>query len=122
MKKIVQKNWFFFILILVIGILFINRYSYLQTYVVSNPDSSIFFSTKDQVLEQTWQPTAKIISGVEMPYEAEDDFSCEIQLEILSDDCSEVLARSAQKVTFQEGSAGSIEFSLVRVNVIPGEP
>ena len=121
MKKIVQKNWFFFILILVIGILFINRYSYLQTYVVSNPDSSISFSTKDQVLEQTWQPTAKIISGVEMPYEAEDDFSCEIQLEILSDDCSEVLARSVQKVTFQEGSAGSIEFSLGRVNVIPGE-
>ena len=121
MKKIVQKNWVFFILILVMGILFINRYSYLQTCVVSFPDSHISFSTGDRVLEQTWQPTAKIISGVEMPYEAEDDFSCEIQLEILSDDCSEVLARSVQEVMFQEGSAGSIEFSMGRVNVIPGE-
>lgn len=121
MKKIVQKNWFFIILIFTMGILFINRYSYLQTSVVSNPDSHISFSTEDIVLEQTWQPTAKIISDVLIPYEAENNFSCQIQLEILSDDYSQVLAQSVQDVVFQAGDDGNIGFPLGRVNVNAGE-
>ena len=86
MKKILQKNWFFFILLLGMAAVFAKRYIYLPTDVVSHPDSQIRFSTQDGVLEQTWQPTVKVITGIDMPYYAEDDFSCDVQLKIFSDD------------------------------------
>lgn len=120
-KKILKKNWIFLILILIMGVLFIRRYSYLQTAVVSNPDSQVTFYTGDEVLEQTWQPSAKMISSVGVPYYAENDFSCEIQIKILSDDSSEVLAQSAMATTFQAGETGTIDFSLGKIAVTPGE-
>ena len=122
MKKILQKNWFFFILLLGMAAVFAKRYIYLPTDVVSHPDSQIRFSTQDGVLEQTWQPTVKVITGIDMPYYAEDDFSCDVQLKIFSDDYSKVLVEKVQEdYLFSAGQSGNIIFPFERISIIQGE-
>ena len=71
----IRKNWGFGVIFLGIVFLFFRRYVYLPMAVVSQPDSQISFSTQDGVMEQTWQPTVKGITGVKIPYFSEDDFS-----------------------------------------------
>lgn len=121
MKKIVKNNFFFIILLTAIGILFIKRYSYLQTSIVSAPDSQIAFFTGDGVLEQTWQPEVKMITGVSVPYSAENDFFCDVKLEVFSDDYSQILGQAVQKAVFQAGESGEIAFDLGKVKLIQGE-
>lgn len=117
-----KKNWFFLVLLLGLIAVFFKRYNYLPTPIVSNPDSQITFSTQDSALEQTWQPTAKAITGIQVPYYAEDDFSCDVQLSICSDDYSEVLFEEIQEnCMFGIGESGNIDFSFGREKVIPGE-
>lgn len=121
MKKIIQNNFFFLIVFVVTGILFIKRYSYLQTPIVSNPDSQVAFLTSDGVLEQTWQPEVKMISGVSVPYYAENDFSCEVQIEIVSDDYSSVLGQKVQEVAFHAGESGKLNFDLDKIKLTQGK-
>lgn len=121
-KKIIERNWFFLILLLGIFIVFARRYVYLPVYIVSNPDSQIEFGTQDVVMEQTWQPEVKMITGVSIPYCAEDDFSCDVMLEIFSDDYSRVLVEERQeKYEFTAGEQGKIEFLFNRISIIQGE-
>ncbi len=121
MKNIVQKNFLFIILFAVIGILFIKRYSYLQVSIVSKPDSQVVFSTNDSILEQTWQPEVKLLTSVDVPYYAENDFSCEMYMEIFSDDYAAVLGQAVQKAAFRAGESGKMTFDLGRIKLIQGE-
>ena len=73
-REIVKRNWFFLILLLGIAVVLAKRYTYLSVDIVSKPDSQIAFGTGDGVLEQTWQPEAKVLSGVSVPYYAENEF------------------------------------------------
>lgn len=118
----IKKNWGFVVILLVIIILFLKRYIYLPISVVSQPDSQISFSTRDGVMEQTWQPTVKEAVGIRVPYFAEDDFSCDMQLKILSDDRSETLVECRKETyTFSEGESGNIDFEFRRTSLIQGE-
>lgn len=121
MKKIIQNNFFFIILLAAMGILFINRHSYLQTSIVSYPDSQVAFSTNNGVLEQTWQSEVKMITGVSVPYYAENDFSCDMQMEILSDNYSKVLGGAVQKALFRAGESGELIFDLGKTRIVQGE-
>ena len=117
-----KNNWFFLILLVGIICIFVKRYAYLPVSVVSNPDSQIAFCTTDVTLEQTWQPEIKAITGVQVPYYAENDFSCDVQLKVLSDDYSEVLVETTQgNCTFVAGTTGNIDFAFDRTAVTQGE-
>lgn len=121
MKKIIQKNFLFIILFVVMVGLFIKRYSYLQIPIVSNPDSQVIFCTDDSALEQTWQPKVETITKISISYYAENDFSCNMQIEIFSDDYSSVLGQVKQKVSFQSGKSGELTFDLGKTKLIQGE-
>ena len=117
-----KDNWFFLILLVGIICIFVKRYAYLPVSVVSNPDSQIAFCTTDVTLEQTWQPEIKAITGIQVPYYAENDFSCDIQLKVFSDDYTQVLVEAMQEnYVFAAGTTGNVEFSFDRTAVIQGE-
>lgn len=121
-KEIVKRNWFFLVLLLGIIFIFTRRYIELPVSIVSNSDSQIAFSTQDGVLEQTWQPEVKIITGVSIPYYSENDFSCDVLLEIFSDDYSRTLVQEKlEDLSFKAGQQDKIEFSFNRIKVIQGE-
>lgn len=121
-KKRLRNNWFFLILLVGIIFIFAKRYSYLPISVVSHPDSQIDFCTTDVILEQTWQPEIKAITGIQVPYYAENDFSCDVQLKVFSDDYSKVLVEEIQeKCTFVAGTNGNIDFQFERTSVTQGE-
>ena len=101
--------------------IFLRRYSYLPVSVVSNPDSQTEFRTGDGVLEQTWQPEVKMITGISVPYYAENDFSCDMKIEVFSDDYSVVLGQAVQRAKFGGGESGSLTFELGKTKLIPGE-
>ncbi|MDY3342454.1 MAG: hypothetical protein SOX45_07115, partial [Lachnospiraceae bacterium] len=117
-----KNNWFFLILLVGIICIFVKRYTYLPVSVVSNPNSQIAFCTTDVTLEQTWQPEIKAITGIQVPYYAENDFSCDIQLKVFSDDYTQVLVEAMQEnYVFAAGTTGNVEFSFDRTAVIQGE-
>lgn len=121
MKKTIQNNFFFMIMFIGIGILFLKRYSYLQMPIVSYPDSQIVFFTSNGVLEQTWQSEVKMIVGVSVPYYAESDFSCNMQIEVFSDDYSKVLGQAVQETVFRADQSGELTFDLGKTKLIQGE-
>lgn len=122
MKKFVRKNWIFMLLLLGILGAFMMRYNYLPMLVVSHPDQQVTFTTQDRILEQTWQPTVKMISGVSVPYYAENDFAADVKLTIYSDDYAEVLLENVQKdYHFAAGTSGTIAFSFDKIKVVQGE-
>jgi len=121
-REIVKRNWFFLILLLGIAVVLAKRYTYLSVDIVSKPDSQIAFGTGDGVLEQTWQPEAKVLSGVSVPYYAENEFSCDVQLKIYSDDYSRILVEETKEnFVFSAGTEGTIDFSFHRTALIQGE-
>lgn len=117
----IKRNWFFFLIIAGMLLIFLRRYSYLPVSVVSNPDSQIVFRTGDGILEQTWQPEVKMITELSVPYYAENDFSCDMRIEVFSDDYSAVLGQAVQRAEFGEGESGSLTFGLGKTKLIPGE-
>lgn len=117
----IKRNWIFFLIIAGMLLIFLRRYSYLPVSVVSNPDSQIAFRTGDGVLEQTWQPEVKMITGISVPYYAENDFSSDMQIEVFSDDYSVVLGQAVQRAEFGEGESGSLTFEMGKTKLIPGE-
>lgn len=122
MKEIAKRNWFFILFLAAVMVVFVKRYIYLPMPVVSIPDTQVSFSTEDGILEQTWQPVIKKIAGIELPYQAENDFSCDAQLKIYSDDYSQVIAEETKEaVSFKAGQAGTLSFTFRKTSVIPGE-
>lgn len=117
----IKRNLFFFLIIAGMLLIFLRRYSYLPVSVVSNPDSQIVFRTGDGILEQTWQPEVKMITEISVPYYAENDFSCDMRIEVFSDDYSAVLGQAVQRAEFGEGESGSLTFGLGKTKLIPGE-
>lgn len=103
------------------GILFLKRYSYLQIPIVSSPDSEILFHTDDGVMEQTWQTEVKVLAGINIPFYAANSFTGDMQVEVLSDDKSTILARAVQTVDFQEGKSASIDFHFGKIKTGQGE-
>lgn len=121
-KKRLINNWFFLILLVGIIFIFAKRNMYLPMPVVSIPDAQIRFSTEDGVLEQSWMPTIKKIAGIQVPYSSENDFSCDVQLKIFSDDYSKTIVEATeQNVTFKAGQESDINFSFRKTSVIQGE-
>lgn len=117
----IKRNWFFLLIIAGILLIYARRYSYLETAVVSHPDSQIAFRTEDGVLEQTWQPEVKMITGISVPFSAENDFSCDVKMEVFSDDYSKVLGQAVQKAVFREEESGEIVFDLGKTKLVQGE-
>lgn len=118
----IKKNWFFLLIFLGLIFVFAKRYSYLPMPIVSNPDSQVWFSTQDSELEQTWQPTVKRISGIQIPYCAENSFTADVRLKIFNDDYSKVLVETkAEDVIFTEGENGEIPFEFARTSIRQGE-
>ncbi len=117
-----KRNWFFLILFVSLSIIFVKREVYLPMPIVSNPDSWILFTTQDDELEQTWQPSVKAIKTVQMPYYAENSFNSDIQFKIYSDDYSQVLVEMVKpNCTFVAGESGVVEFDFDRTTVTLGE-
>lgn len=120
--EIVKKNWLFGVFFLVILIVYGKRYIYLTMPIVSHPDGQITFSMENNILEQTWQPTVKAITGISVPYLAEGDFSCKLQMQIFSDDYQKaVIAPIQVEYTFTAGESGNIDFKFRRTPLVLGE-
>lgn len=117
----IKRNWIFFLIIMGMLLIFSRRYLYLPVSVVSYPDSQIAFRTEDSVLEQTWQPEVKMITGISVSYYAENDFSCDMQIDVFSDEYSAVLGQAVQRAEFSEGESGSLTFDLGKTTLIPGK-
>ncbi len=122
MKELAKKNWIFVLMFLGIFFVFLHRHTYLPMSVVSNPDSQIEFSTQDSELEQTWMPIVKKISGVSIPYCAENSFLCDAKLVIFNDDYSKVLVEDViEDICFESGNEGEMLFEFVPIDVVQGE-
>ena len=121
MKKVLLNNSIFILIIVVMGILFLKRYSYLQVPIVSSPDSEILFHTDDGVMEQTWQTEVKVLAGINIPFLAENSFTGDLQVKVLSDDRSAILARAVQTMDFQGGERGNIDFQFGKIKIGQGE-
>ncbi len=118
----IKRNWGFVILLLFLGVIFINRNLDIPIQVAQNPDTQLEFQTEDAVLEQTWQPTVKKIKGIFFPYLSQSDFSSDVKLSIYSDDYSQLLVEEVKEnVIFHVDTEGKISFNFPRVRVIPGE-
>ncbi|MCM1174341.1 MAG: hypothetical protein NC341_04735 [Blautia sp.] len=121
MKDLLKKNIPFIVLFIVILLCVVMRDASFSIPVVSNPDSQIIFSTNQTVLEQTWQPPVKNISGVRIPYTSMADFSGNMAFLIYSDDYSEILAQADIQCVFRAGEEGILEPDFPKIKVIPGE-
>ena len=121
MKKVLLNNSIFILIIVVMGILFLKRYSYLQIPIVSSPDSGILFHTDDGVMEQTWQPEVKVLAGINIPFLAENSFTGDLQVKVLSDDGSAILAMAVQTMDFQGGERGNVYFPFGKIKIGQGE-
>lgn len=122
MKALLKKNWFFLIFLFVLIIVFVKRYIYLPMSIVAIPDSQVIFSTDDEILEQKWQATVKEIAGIQVPYFAENDFSCDVKMKIYSDDYSQVITeQTVDNFVFNAGQEGNILLSFPKASVIQGE-
>lgn len=123
MKGYINKRNIFFIFVIAACVLiFVKRYSFLPDYIVSNPDTYIEFNVQDEVIEQTWQPRSKMISGVSMPYRVLDGFTGDLELIIYNDDRSkEIVSRKGIEKTFETGEEGNVDFEFSKTNVTPGE-
>ena len=114
MKRFINKRNIFFIFVIAACVLiFVKRYSFLPDYIVSNPDTYIEFNVQDEVIEQTWQPRSKMISGVSMPYRVLDGFTGDLELIIYNDDRSkEIVSRKGIEKTFETGEEGNVDFEF----------
>ncbi|MDE5932347.1 MAG: hypothetical protein K2H40_07700, partial [Lachnospiraceae bacterium] len=119
--KLLKKNIIFIILFIMAVFAVIMRKQELSALVVSHPDSQVAFSTKDFVLEQTWQPYVKKITGVKVPYTSVSDFESNVELLIYSDDYSELLLETSLDKSFQENEEGTLEYAFKAITVMPGE-
>ena len=121
-RKLRENKKYIIGILIVIGIIFclINRQSDLSISVVTHPDSQIRFSTGQGVLEQSWQPQVRNLTGIAVPYTAEKDFSAEMKLELCTD-AGEVLTTDILSQDFVTGESGTLEFSFDTQKVLPGE-
>ena len=121
MRDLLKKNIPFIILFAAVFLCIITRDSSLSTPIVSKPDSQIIFSTQQKVLEQTWQPPVKNITGIRIPYISTADFSGNMTFFIYSDDYSEILAQTDMQFVFRAGEEGVMEPSFSKIKVTPGQ-
>lgn len=121
LKKLLKRNIPFVVLFVVILLCVVMRKTSVSMPVVSKPDSQIAFSTKQTVLEQTWQPPVKNITGLRIPYSSTADFDCNMTFIIYSDDYSEILAQTSMLCVFRAGEEGTMEPDLPKIRVTPGE-
>lgn len=118
--KVMKRNIFFLFVFLAIIVCFVKKNNYLPMPIVSHPDSQIVFSTTQNVMEQTWQPQVKKISGIGVSYEALNDFNSDLRLKVFSDDYSVVLADTIVNHDFAAGEIGELSFGFSSFNVTPG--
>lgn len=121
MKNLLKRNIPFIILFAVILLCIITRDSFFSIPIVSKPDSRITFSTQQEVLEQTWQPPVKNITGIRIPYTSTADFSGNMTFFIYSDDYSEILAQADMQFVFRKGEVGVLEPDFSKIKVTPGQ-
>lgn len=122
MKAMIKRNWFFGLMLLLLGVIFIKRNIDIPILVVQNPDTQLEFETEDSVLEQTWQPTVKKITGIHFPYFSKSDFSGDVKLSVYSDNYAQLLVEEIEdNVVFHADSEGEIFFNFRGIPVIQGE-
>lgn len=119
--KVIKRNIFFIFICVIIIVCFVRKNYHLPMVIVSHPDSQIAFSTEQDVLEQTWQPPVKKISGISVPYEALDSFHSDLRLRMLSDDYSVILVDVVVNYNFVSGETGELSFEFESISVVPGE-
>ena len=112
MRDLLKKNILFIILTAAILLCIITRNSSVSTPIVSTPDSRITFSTQQEMLEQTWQPPVKNITGIRIPYTSTADFGGNMTFYVYSDDYTEILAQADMPFTFRAGEEGVMEPSF----------
>lgn len=120
-KNLAKKNILFILLSAAILLCVIFRDSPLSIPIVSYPDSCIRFSTEETVLEQTWQPSVKNLTGIKIPYLSTADFNAVLKLTIYSDDYSEILTTAEIQGVFRAGEEGVLKLRFPKCKVIPGE-
>ncbi len=121
MQNLLKKNILFIILTVVILLCIITKDSSLSIPIVSRPDSQITFSTQQEMLEQTWQPPVKNITGIRIPYTSTADFSGSMTFCVYSDDYAEILAQADMPFAFRAGEEGVMEPSFSKIKVTPGQ-
>ena len=64
----IKRNGLFVLIAIVFLVGFMIRDSHLEASLVSHPDDELIFSTEDGILEQTWAPYMKNITGISVPF------------------------------------------------------
>lgn len=119
MKKGLVPNTFFFFVLIILILAFINRDQNIEIPVISGSDTQVPFTT-GSLLEQTWQSNIKKICKISVPYASEADFEGEVKMEFVTDDEKEILADAVTNAVFKKGERGVLEFSLGSIDVLPG--
>ena len=120
-SSFIKKNLLFILLFAVLIFALGTRFQKLSAPIVSQPDSYIEFSGSDRTLEQTWQTTSKYIEGVHVPYVAECDMECDMQVRIFSDDEKELIVSQPLHYSLKKGEQGTLDFPFKRIAVSIGD-
>lgn len=121
MIKNIKKYFWFIIIALGIFIFGWCKDSYLSAPIVSNPDSSISFTTEHKLLEQTWQSHVKKITGISIPYVSTANFSTTVKVNIYSNNYEKLLASVVSEYQFAKDEEGVLEFVFTPTHVKTGE-
>lgn len=116
----IKRNGLFVLIAIVFLAGLVIKDSHLEASVVSHPDEEVVFSTQDGVLEQTWAPYMKNITGIRVPYVAESDFEGTMELRVFTDDYGQEVGNFALPFVFEEGQQGELVFSGSSLKVDTG--
>lgn len=120
-KEIIKKNWIFILLVLAGSLCWVTLDKKASMNIISNSDSQIKISLKEDVLEQTWLSEVKEIVGVNISAVADETFDAEFRMNILDGNSREVLASSLQNMDFESGKESKISFSFPAIKNCQGE-
>jgi len=90
---------------------FLVRDSRLEASLVSHPDAEVVFSTEEGILEQTWAPYMKNITGLKVPFTAENDFEGTMNVTVFTDNYGQEVGTFELPFRFTKGEQGELVFS-----------
>lgn len=116
----IKRNGLFVLIAIVFLAGFMIRDSHLEASLVSYPDDELIFSTEDGILEQTWAPYMKNITGISVPFTAENTFDGTINVTVFTDDYGQEAGNLTLSFQLAEGQQGELTFSGSPLKVDPG--
>ena len=122
--KLLKANFPFILLFIVGAFILLTKNQELSETVAPYSDTTVTFSAGHS-LSQTWSPHTKKITGVSLPYTAEEDFSSGFSLAIIpvgpESPQDAVVTCSIESRDFQKNESGTLTFNFDTIFLQPGK-